>query len=124
MAPPGVPRESYILTPNHDFTVVVYDTERDDLTDGQGNVKTEYVQTRAYEYKVSLAVLKRLKYFAVVFARKGSLDTNKHELMNDDDSAAWKLILQGHHDSFDASSYEGRPLALPRSFGPDRSLAS
>lgn len=59
----SLPRQRYILTPSHDFTVVVYDNVREELKDSNGTTTVEYVPTKAHDFAVSRAVLKSIPYF-------------------------------------------------------------
>ena len=92
---------------DHDFTIVVYDTTREELTNADGFVTSKYTPTKAHDYAVSRATLERIPYFRAIFPHRGLRDTggDYHEL-HEDDPAAWKIWLQIIHDSLDRASYE------------------
>lgn len=70
-----LPRERHILTNDHDFTIVVYDTICDELTDANGFVTFHNTPTKAHDYAVSRAVLGRIPYFRAIFPPRGFRDT-------------------------------------------------
>lgn len=105
--PHGVPRKRQIFTPDHDFTIIVYDSVVQQLTDANGVKTVEHVPIKAYEYDVSRAVLSFIPYFRAIFAPSGFRDTGqKFHRLPEDDPLAWKIWLQILHDSLDSSSYD------------------
>lgn len=103
----NLPRERRVLASGHDFTVVAYDTEREERTDSNGIKVIEHVPAKAHDFAVSRDVLERVPYFCAILASRGLRDTGKdfHEL-HEDGPAAWKIWLQILHDTVDADSYE------------------
>lgn len=101
-----LPRERHILTDDHDFTIVVYDTVREELTDASGFVTVEDTPVKAHDYAVSRATLERIPYFRAIFPHREFRDTgNDYHELHEDDLAAWKIWLQIVHDSLDKDSY-------------------
>jgi hypothetical protein len=105
--PHHLPREYHILTEDHDFTLVVYDTIQEELTDASGSVTFHDTPTKAHDFAVSRSTLGRIPYFRAIFSPRGFRDTGNeyHELL-EDDPAAWKVWLQIIHDSLTRDSYE------------------
>jgi hypothetical protein len=103
----SLPRERHILTNDHDFTVVAYDTECEEKIDSNGVKTFELVAKKAHDFAVSRDVIERVPYFCAIFAPRGLRDTGKdfHEI-NEDEPAAWKIWLQILHNTVDAGSYE------------------
>jgi hypothetical protein len=107
MSSHSLPRERYILGSGHDFTVVAYDTEREERTNSNGVKIVEHVPKKAHDFAVSRDVLERVPYFRAILAPRGLRDTGKdfHEL-HEDDAAAWRIWMQILHDTVDTDSYE------------------
>jgi len=109
----GIPCHKYYLGPKHDYTVVAYDTMSEDLTDGHGNVHTEYTLIAAHEFAVSRDVLEQVPYFHAIFGPGGSQDNStKHVVAYEDDPAAWKLLLCIIHECSDESDLKVGTLVM------------
>jgi hypothetical protein len=102
-----LPRERHIITPDHNFTIVVYDTVREELMDASGFVTFREKPIKAHDYAVSRTTLERIPYFHAILSPHGFRDTGNdyHELL-EDDPAAWKIWLQVIHSSVKKDSYE------------------
>lgn len=102
-----LPRERHILTMDHDFTIVVYDTYREDYVDANGHKTFQYIPTKAHDFAVSRIELERIPYFRAILSPRGFRDTGQdYYELHEDDPAAWMIWLQLIHDSVDAGSYE------------------
>jgi hypothetical protein len=102
-----LPRQRHVLTEDHNFTIVVYDTVEEEFTDANGFETFHNIPTQAHDYAVSRSTLERIPYFRAILSPRGFRDTGKdyHELL-EDDPAAWKVWLQILHDSLEKGSYE------------------
>lgn len=102
-----LPRQRHILTEDHDFTIVVYDTIREEFTDANGSVTFQDTPVKAHDFAVSRSTIERISYFRAILSPRGFRDTGNvyHELL-EDDPAAWKVWLQIFHNSLDKASYE------------------
>jgi hypothetical protein len=110
---PGIPRYKYFLGPTRDYIIFVYDTKSEDLQDGHGNVHTEYTRLAAHEYHVSRNMLEQLPYFRDILGPGGSQATSTEHVVDDeDDPAAWKLLLCIIHDCSDGSDLEVGTLVM------------